>query len=210
MMVLLNAFRLSLALAAASSLGFASPSSAEVLFAEDDRFAARQERVVEADRKQVWLALISPSEWWSPDHTWTGDAANLTLTPQAGGCFCETIPAVDEPDRFTLAGSVEHMRVVQAYPEEALRMAGALGPLQSEPVTGVMTIALSDTDEGARIVLEYFVGGAMRYETADIAQAMDEVLAIQMDKLAALFTKESAEAREDLESNSAIVPEPLR
>jgi hypothetical protein len=176
-------FRLSHALAALALLS-AAPAAAEVTGTGPLGFVSRHEVVVEATPKEVWLALIAPAGWWTSDHTWSGDAANLTLTPQAGGCFCEKIPEVDEPGRFTLEGSVEHMRVIQAYPEVALRMQGALGPLQSEPVTGVLTIAISKTDAGTRIVWEYNVGGAMRYEVPVISRAVDAVMGIQLASLA--------------------------
>lgn len=167
----------------------ATPAMAEVVEAKDGHFITRAEAVVEADRKETWLALISPARWWSSEHTWSADAANLRLTPQAGGCFCETIPEVNEPDRFTLEGSVEHMRVIQAYPEVALRMAGGLGPLQSEPVTGVLTIAISEVEggQGTRIVWEYNVGGAMRYPVPVISQAVDGVMTLQLSRLADLL-----------------------
>ena len=169
----------------------ASPVTAEVVEAHDDHFITKAEAVVDADRKATWLALISPARWWSDAHTWSADADNLRLTPQAGGCFCETIPEAETPDgAFTLQGSVEHMRVIQAYPEVALRMAGALGPLQSEPVTGILTIALSEADEGpegqprTRIVFEYNVGGKMRYPIPVISQAVDGVMTLQLTCLA--------------------------
>lgn len=161
-----------------------APAGAEVTRTTDAGFVSRNEVVVSATPKEVWLALISPADWWDKAHTWSGDSANLALTPQAGGCFCETIPEVDEPGRFSLEGSVEHMRVVQAYPEAALRMVGSLGPLQSEPVTGVLTIALSKHEKGTRIVWEYNVGGSMRYEVPVIAKAVDGVLATQLAALA--------------------------
>lgn len=176
-------FRLSHALAAAGLLS-AVPAAAEVTQSGEGGFVSRHEVVVAASPKEVWLALISPSGWWTSDHTWSGDAANLTLTPQAGGCFCEKIPEVDEPGRFTLEGSVEHMRVIQAYPERALRMVGALGPLQSEPVNGVLTIAISEVEAGTRIVWEYNVGGQMRYEVPVIARAVDAVMGLQLAGLA--------------------------
>jgi hypothetical protein len=160
------------------------PAAAEVTSTTELGFVSRNEVVVKATPKDVWLALISPATWWDKAHTWSGDARNLTLTPQAGGCFCETIPEVDEPGRFTLQGSVEHMRVVQAYPEAALRMVGSLGPLQSEPVTGVLTIVLSKHEKGTRIVWEYNVGGAMRYEIPVISKAVDGVMATQLAALA--------------------------
>lgn len=170
--------------AAFALAGTASPALAEIVEAAPDHFVIRNEAVVAASPKEAWLALISPARWWSSEHTWSADAANLTLTPQAGGCFCETIPEVSTPDRFTLEGSVEHMRVIQAYPESALRMVGALGPLQSEPVTGVLTIALSETDQGTRIVWEYNVGGKMRFPPQVIAPAVDGVITLQLTRLA--------------------------
>lgn len=170
--------------AACAALALAGPSAAEVTRSNDLGFVSRHEVVVAADPKAVWLALISPATWWRSEHTWSGDAKNLTLMPQAGGCFCETIPEVDEPGRFTLEGSAEHMRVVQAYPEEALRMVGSLGPLQSEPVTGVLTISLTKVPKGTRIVWEYNVGGSMRYEVPVISKAVDGVMGAQIAALA--------------------------
>ncbi|WP_285712859.1 SRPBCC family protein, partial [Erythrobacter oryzae] len=170
---------------AAALAAFASvPAAAEVTRVTDLGFVSRNEVVVKASPKEVWLALINPASWWESSHTWSGDAKNLSLTPQAGGCFCEIIPEVDEPGRFTLQGSVEHMRVVQAYPEAALRMVGSLGPLQSEPVTGVLTIVLSKHEKGTRIVWEYNVGGSMRYEIPVISKAVDGVMAAQLAGLA--------------------------
>ncbi len=172
---------------AAATLVSAAPAAAELTRAEGDGFVSRHEVVVDASPKEVWLALISPARWWRSEHTWSGDAANLTLTPQAGGCFCETIPEGDEPGSFTLQGSVEHMRVIQAYPELALRMQGALGPLQSEPVTGILTIAITLVDAGTRIVWEYNVGGPMRFEGPVISKAVDGVMGAQIAALGKLL-----------------------
>lgn len=176
-----------------TGVGYAAPALAEVVEVNDDHFVTRAQAVVDASRKETWLALISPARWWSGEHTWSADAANLKLTPQAGGCFCETIPEIDEPGRFTLEGSVEHMRIIQAYPEVALRMTGALGPLQSEPVTGILTIALSEVEPGedgtarTRIVWEYNVGGKMRYPVPVISRAVDGVMTLQLTQLAQML-----------------------
>ena len=64
-------------------------------------------------------------------------------------------------------------------------MVGALGPLQSEPVTGVLTIALSEVKRdgetsATKIVWEYNVGGPMRYEVPVISKAVDGVMALQV------------------------------
>ncbi len=188
---------------AAAALALSAPAAAELIQTSDSGFVSRHEVVVDASPKDAWLALISPAGWWRSEHTWSGEAANLTLTPQAGGCFCETIPEVDEPDRFTLQGSVEHMRVIQAYPERALRMQGALGPLQSEPVIGILTIAISETEQGTRIVWEYNVGGTMRFEVPVISKAVDAVMGAQLGALAALL----GPVAEQVADEAAAVPE---
>ncbi|QUL38400.1 SRPBCC family protein [Erythrobacter sp. JK5] len=185
----------------------AAPLAAEVVDTSASGFVTRDEAVVEADLKDTWLALIAPAKWWNSAHTWSGDSANLTMRPQAGGCFCERIPEDPDPDRITLEGSVEHMRVIHAFPEKALRLQGALGPLQSEPVTGVLTIALTKVDDGTRIVWEYNVGGPMRYKVADISKAVDGVMTQQLAGLAALLGRvegpepasETADEPEDAE-----------
>lgn len=163
----------------------APPLAAEVVEVSGNGFSTRDEALVSASPKDVWLLLISPAKYWVKAHTWSGDSANLSLRPQAGGCFCEKIPEDPDPTRITLEGSVEHMRVIQAFPEKALRMRGGLGPLQSEPATGVLTIAISKSDAGTRIVWEYVVGGPMRYEIPVIAKAVDAVMTQQLDSLAA-------------------------
>ena len=194
----------SLAAALACACLAAQPLSAEVVARDDSSFVTRDTAVVSADTKAVWLALITPGNWWNSAHTWSGDAANMTLTPQAGGCFCETIPEDPSNDRITLEGSVEHMRVIQAFPEKVLRMRGGLGPLQSEPATGVLTIVMSEVDEGTLIVWEYAVGGPMRYETPVISQAVDGVMSQQLDGLAAKLGRvdvRSPEGRDDPEES---------
>jgi len=171
-----------------AGLLFASPLSAEVVKSDERGFVTREVAVVEASPKQVWLTLISPAKWWNSGHTWSGDATNLTIKPQAGGCFCERIPEDPDPNRITLEGSVEHMRVVHAFPERALRMQGALGPLQSEAVTGVLTVALAQSEAGGTtIVWEYVVGGYMRYEVPIISKAVDGVMTQQLAGLTKLL-----------------------
>jgi hypothetical protein len=167
----------------------AAPLSAEVTKTDEAGFVTRDEAVVSAEPKEVWLALISPAKWWNGVHTWSNDAANLTLRPQAGGCFCERIPEDPDPDKISLEGSVEHMRVVQAFPEKALRMRGGLGPLQSEPATGVLTITMGKVDQGTKIVWEYVVGGYMRYPVPTIAKAVDGVMSQQLEGLATMLGK---------------------
>ncbi|MCP9222878.1 SRPBCC family protein [Erythrobacter sp. LQ02-29] len=172
------------ALAAGTALAMASPVQAKVVKQAADFFVTQDSATVPADPQAVWLALISPGEWWSDEHTWSGDAANMSIIPQGGGCFCERIPESDTDGVVGLAGSVQHMVVLQAFPRKALRMRGGLGPLQSEPATGVLTITIKPVAGGTRILWEYVVGGKTRYDTADIAKAVDGVMSQQLAGLA--------------------------
>lgn len=161
------------------------PAKAEVVDTSDDGFITRAAVAVDAEPREVWLALISPGKWWSSAHSWSGDAANMSIVPQAGGCFCERIPGEDDGDTPSLDGSAHHMTVVQASPDRVLRMRGGLGPLQSEPVEGVLTITIAPQDEGgSRILWEYVVGGYMRYEVPVISKAVDGVMTQQLVGLA--------------------------
>ncbi len=181
----------------------ASAASAEVVKQDEDGFVTRNSVAVDATPREVWMALISPGKWWNSAHTWSGDAENMTITPQAGGCFCERIPANDTQDKIGLEGSVRHMVVIQATPDVALRMRGGLGPLQSEAVDGVLTIAMGESDKGTTVAFEYVVGGYMRFEVPVIAKAVDGVMAQQLDGLASLLGKAETEPQADADAPAA-------
>lgn len=172
------------ALAAAALACFPNSAEAKVVASGAGGFITNDTRVVDATPREVWLALIAPGEWWSSDHTWSGDAANMTITPQAGGCFCERIPAVENRNIVGLDGSARHMTVVMSSPDKVLRMRGGLGPLQSEPVDGVLTITIAPMEEGSRVTFEYVVGGFMRFDPAAISKAVDGVMTQQLEGLA--------------------------
>lgn len=173
-------------LAAALSLGLAVPANAEVAQTSADHFVTRDAVTVKAAPKAAWLALISPAEWWDDAHTWSGKAMNLTLVPQGGGCFCERIPEKDSTASVGLAGSAQHMTVLMAEPMKVLRMRGGLGPLQSEPVDGVLTITMQadKASGGTKMVMEYVVAGHMRFEVDKISKAVDQVMSLQLGHLA--------------------------
>ena len=166
----------------------ADPTKAEVAAQSDAGFVIKHSAEVPVSRAEVWAALIAPAKWWSPDHTWSHNAANLYLDAQATGCFCEKLPKPAGAPAEQRMGSTEHMHVIFADPQRGLlRMAGALGPLQGEAVRGVLTIKLIKTEAGTRIEWEYVVGGYMRLQSADIAPAVDQMLAEQLGRLAALL-----------------------
>ncbi len=186
----------------------AGPLSAKVADTSDNGFVTQDVAEVAAPPLETWLALIKPGNWWNDAHTWSGDAANMTLTPQAGGCFCERVPGEDREDGFSLDGSALHMSVVQAYPLKNLRMRGGLGPLQGEPATGVLTVTLEEIEGGTRIRWEYVVGGYMRYDVETIAKAVDGVMSQQLaglrDHLGPLGGSQDPQAAPEAEEEPSI------
>ena len=134
---------------------------------------------------QVWQVLIAPATWWNPVHSWSGNAANLYLDPQAGGCFCELLPKPKGAPDDLRRGSIEHMRVIAAMPPKLLRLTGALGPLQGEALAGTLTVTLKAIpDGGTHLTWDYIVGGYMRMNVDDIAPLVDKVMVEQFTRLA--------------------------
>ena len=132
----------------------------------------------------VWQMLLTPAKWWNPLHSWSGDAANLTLDPQAGGCFCEKLPPPKDGAEDLHPGSIEHMRVIAVMPPKILRMSGALGPLQGEALTGTLTVVLKPlAGGGTHLTWGYVVGGYMRQKPAEIVPLVDKVLTEQFIRL---------------------------
>lgn len=149
------------------------PASAEVAAEAGGSFQVRNAVEVRASADKSYAALRQVSRWWDPAHTYSGDAAKLSLSPEAGGCFCETWPG----------GAVRHGEVVLATPPSMLRIAGALGPLQAEGVTGALTFEIRARGEGAEIVQTYAVGGGAPDLASRYAKAVDQVLRTQLERL---------------------------
>ncbi|WP_229710196.1 SRPBCC family protein [Novosphingobium indicum] len=168
-------------IAAGAMAGLSVPAVGKVASVSDRGFVVQQVVEVSVAPDEAWATLIKPSEWWDSNHTWSGDAANLSIEPRAGGCFCEVLPNKTSP-RAAPRGSVEHMRVVYIEQERVLRMVGALGPLQGEALNGTMTIQLKPEGEGSRtqILLEYVVGGYSRSAFEKLAGSVDGMLGEQL------------------------------
>jgi hypothetical protein len=169
------------ACACAAFTAFHAPAGrAEIVSAAPAGFSVRQ--VIEAPGvppPTVWAALSDVAKWWDPEHTYSGDARNLSLDPTVQGCFCE---------KLGLYAGIEHARVVYAQPAKTLRLSGALGPLQEAAVTGSMTWQIDPAGGGSRITLTYNVGGFADRPLADWAPIVDETLGAQVKRLARFVT----------------------
>jgi uncharacterized protein YndB with AHSA1/START domain len=160
-------------LAVAATL--AAPAAAEVTKSEPGGFVSVHKLVIAAPPEKVWDTLAKPASWWSKDHSYSGDAANITLDPTPGGCWCEKLKG----------GAVEHARVIFADRGRVLRVSGAFGPLQSGAVTGTITFALKAEGQGTALTVTYVVGGYHPAGLNSFAAPVDQVLGAQMPGLKA-------------------------
>jgi hypothetical protein len=142
----------------------------------DQGFETRTELNIQAAPQRVYEQLLGKvGAWWNPAHTWTGDAANLSIDARPGGCFCEK-----------LAGTgAEHLRVTQLVPGKLVRLSGALGPLQSSGVAGSLSFNLSPAGDGTKLVVIYSVGGYWKGGFGGIAPAVESVITEQATRLKA-------------------------
>lgn len=129
----------------------ALPAVAEVAAVTANGCSVRETVHIAAAPGAVYAALLEPARWWSPAHTFSDDAANLTLDARAGGCFCEKLPG---------GGSVQHLTVVMVAPGKGLTLRGALGPFQGQAVAGALSWILTPAGSGETdVVLAYNLGG---------------------------------------------------
>ena len=172
-------------LIAASYLLLASPAYAEVKTSSDTGFNIIHIATVQGSTDEIWKRLVAPKDWWNKSHSWSGSTDGFYIDAQANGCFCELFQEKGPDGKLKTVGSVEHMRVIFSQPGKVLRMQGGLGPLQSEAVTGTLTVAMEPSKDGqeTKISFSYVVGGYMRYKVSEIAPAVDNVLGDQFRRL---------------------------
>ncbi len=187
-----NRIKMTIVAALVASVAASNPALAEIRKQNDTGFWVTHLEEVKAPPEDIWKRLITPKDWWNKAHSWSGSVDGFYIDPQAGGCFCELIKDGKEGENPKLAGSVEHMRVIFAQPGKVLRMTGGLGPLQSEAVTGTLTVAIAPVEgkEGMTAVsFNYLVSGFMRFDTATMAKAVDGVIGEQFAGLLKPFPK---------------------
>ena len=148
---------------------------AEVVDSAASGFTVKVTTNIHAAPPEVYRHLIhNVGDWWSPSHTFSQDAHNLSIDERVMGCFCEKLPG---------GGSVQHMEVMFLSPAKELRMVGALGPLQTAAATGVMKFTFSAVDGGTKLEVTYTVGGYLPQGMSSWAAPVDGVLTEQVLRL---------------------------
>ena len=126
--------------AVVATMALAGAAQAEVRNAVPESMQLQFNERVAATPSAVYAAIGQVERWWSGEHSYSGDAANLSLAMQPGGCFCE---------RWA-NGAVEHGRVIMLMRDQVVRLDAALGPLQNKAVSGVLTFLLKAEEGGRR------------------------------------------------------------
>lgn len=168
----------------------ALPIAGEVVEVRDDGFVSAFEVEIKAPPKRTFDALWKDvSKWWDPAHTYTDDSENMYFSDLIG--FVEDLsPLVpsDPPegerrplfDDDLLGPFVRHMDIDMVQPPTALRLRGAMGPLQTLAVMGSMTFDLEATEDGTRLRYRYVVNGPRLREWAE---PVDRVMGGQLQRL---------------------------
>ena len=157
-----------------SLLLVAAPAAAEVVSAGPNGFEVRHSVNLVIPQQKAFAAFGQIQDWWSKDHTYSGDASRMSLQLRPGGCFCE---------RLDGDGGIEHMRVTYVQPGERAVLTGSLGPLLYEATTGVMDVKVERIAGGSRITMNYRAAGFAKGGAAEMAPIVDKVLGDQMKRL---------------------------
>ena len=160
--------------ACAAGIGTAQAATSDVSPAG---FVSTFREEVNATPEATWMAIQQLPRWWSSEHTYSGQASNMTLELKAGGCWCE---------RWGGGNSVQHGQVMLVQLGNVLRINTSLGPLQELAVNGVLTIATSATDGKTFLRLTYRVSGHAAAGLDKMAAAVDQVLGAQYQRLKTL------------------------
>ena len=144
----------------------AGAAHAEVTDKSAAGFEITQKATIAAPTAKVYAALLTPGAWWNKDHSWSGNAQNLSID-LTSGCFCEKLPN----------GFARHMTVVFADGATTLRLFGGLGPMQFTGASGHLGFTLKPAGDKTDLTMTYDIGGYAKGGLADTwAAGVDGVL----------------------------------
>ena len=159
------------------SLFVCAPAGAEVIDAAPGGFSLVQEVTIAASREEAWQAAVNQvGQWWSSDHTISGDATRMSIDARPQGCFCEAIGE---------HAGVVHLTVTFVNPNVLLRLTGGLGPLGLLGVDGNMTWEFLDAEQGTTVRFSYAVGGYRPGGLDEMADPVDYVVGEALRRLKA-------------------------
>lgn len=150
---------------------------AEIVSSSATHFVLRHEAATPLPPEAAWERLVDPAVWWHPDHTYSGDAANLSLELTAGGLWREDWDG----------GSVAHGRVLMVASGKSLRMEAPFGPLQAVGAYTIWTITIqpAEAGRGSLVIFDEIATGPPTAKLDELAPAVDYVKGEALRRLAA-------------------------
>ena len=159
-----------------------APAQAAVKDQARNGFTLENSAWVPVDQATAWKAFVHDvGKWWPSGHTWWGDASRLSISEQAGGCFCE----------LNGAQQAWHMSVTFVDPGKLMRMTGGLGPLQGMGLHGALEWRFVEENGGTRITLWYRAGGYAPDDLTKFVPVVDKVQGLQLGGLAEHLRKQA-------------------
>lgn len=154
-------------------VSLAVPAHAEVTERHADGFTLRMSTSVNAGWGQAFFAVGDVARWWNAEHSYSGDAANLSMELRPGACFCEAMP-----DGTTF----EHGRVVAIDQRREVRLDAPLGPLKGMATRADLVFGWNNTIGADQVLtLTYVVEGE---GLGGFADPVDQVLTDQFQRWA--------------------------
>ena len=151
----------------------AGPAAAEVVDRGPHHFLLQFDTPLTATPEAALASVGEVAQWWDPAHTWSGDAANLTLPIQMGACLCEAMP-----DGTTF----QHGRVTSLFPERSIGLHAPLGPLKDLATRAALVFSWSELSGGPALAMVFLVQGE---GVGAYADAVDHVMGVQFSRWAA-------------------------
>jgi uncharacterized protein YndB with AHSA1/START domain len=163
-----------LLLASLLALSIAPTARADTSVVSASGFLSTFREELSVTPEVAWKAIVQLPRWWSPKHSYSGVAGNMSLDLQAGGCWCE---------RWGEGHSVQHGQVLMVQNGRVLRLSAALGPLQDMAVNGVFTVVTSAQEGKTFLRMTYRVAGAPEANLDKVAPVVDKVIGEQFARL---------------------------
>lgn len=137
-------------------------------------FALSYEATIAVDGHTALRQFGRLPRWWDPDHTFSGEARALRMDLRPGGCFCEARRGL----------FVRHLEVVRIEAGKRVVLTGALGPLQTMAVQGVLTVEIEPAKpgDGHKLRWSYRVSGDEPAKLGQWADGVDRVMSSQFQR----------------------------
>ena len=139
--------------------------SAEIVEASATHYVLRHEATSTLSADALWDRLVDPASWWHPEHTYSGNAANLSLDLKPGGLGSETWEG----------GAVSHGTVLLVVDGSTLQLNAPFGPLLAAGAHTIWTITVTPSDSGSTVVFDEVSSGPPSAALDKLAAAVDYV-----------------------------------